>query len=343
MSENQPKATSSKSLYLWIFAAIIVAVAGIFAANQITSQKLVKQPNKQKVVEKTTLYLNWIYAGSFAGEITGTEKFAPQNDLQIKVTEGGQGLDPLKLVKDGEFGIASSDEILRAIDVGADYIIVGVVNDDHPSAFVSPKDLGISSPKDFVGKKVGILPFGSTGLVYKSMLKLQGIEPSSIDEVVVYPDMRTFMSGKVNDVQPIFVFDETVTLDEANFPYNMILPKDFGVVFKGPAYFTTKSTLSQNPELVNKFIKSMKEGWEYAAKNPQESIDMLATYSPKISRDRELKLLDRALPYYVSTERKTLTSDSNTWEAFINELVSLGYLKSKLDVSEVLDLSAVDK
>ncbi len=323
-----------------------IAVMGYFSADWIVSNRLLeKDPNSGQVnITKklsTKLYLNWIFAGSFAGEAVAAKKAAKQNGIEIELKEGGQGLDPLKLVRDGQFGIASADEIIRAIEIGAPYVIVGVVNDDHPSAFVASKMSGIKSPKDFVGKRIGLLPFGSTGLVYKALLKKTGVDPLSLNEVTVYPDIVAFMSGRVNDVQPIFIFDETVSLDKEGFEYNLIVPKDYGVVFKGSSYFTTKNTLRDDPDLVSRFIASMIEGWQFAANNQSESINMLATFSPNIDQIREKELLSRALSFYVDGKRKPLDSDISTWIPFINELVEFGYLKNPLEIDQVINLKTV--
>ena len=293
---------------------------------------------RQSNTDETTLYLNWVYAGSFAGEIVGAKKYSSTYGIDINIEEGGPGLDPLKLVGKNEFGIASSDEILRAIEKGRDIVIIGVVNENHPAAFVSLSTSGIEKPEDFVGKRVGVLPFGSTGLIYKSLLEKTGVKATEIEEVIVSPDLRPFISGDLNDVQPIFIFDETVTLEDQGLDYNLIVPSDFGVEYKGASYFTTKSTYEDNPKLVKSFLNSMNDGWNYSVQNPENAISMLTAVSPSSNEVREAKLLNKAAPYYINKEEPFLLSDAKSWDAWMSSLVENGVLTSKLDTESFLRL-----
>jgi ABC-type nitrate/sulfonate/bicarbonate transport system substrate-binding protein len=289
----------------------------------------------------TELYLNWRFSGSFAGDAMAAKKFAQQNKIEIELKEATKYVNPLKQVGDNQFGRASAAAIIRAIEYGKPYVIIGVASDDHPAAFVASKASGIESPQDFIGKRIGILPFGSTSLAYKALLKKSGIDPRSLTEVPVYSYMEGFMSGRINDVQPMFIFDETVSLDRAKFEYNLIIPKDYGIVFKGESYFTTRNTLHHNPELVRRFIASLIEGWQFAANNPNEAIHTLAALSTDFDKIREKEVLSRGISYYVDGKRKPLDSDISTWQPFINDLVTLGHLKNSLNVDYIINLETV--
>jgi NitT/TauT family transport system substrate-binding protein len=292
---------------------------------------------------KTTLYLNWIYTGSFAGEVEGKTKFATQNKLALDIQQGGQGLDPLKLVENNDFGTAAADEILRANEKGADFVIIGVINDDSPTAFVALKSSGIKVPNDFVGKRVGILPFGSTGLVYQALLRKLNIDPKTITEVNVSPDLRPFITGATHDVQPVFIYDEPVTLDSQQVSYNLIEPKSYGVSFKGPCYFTRRATILKNPELVYAFVKTMAEGWATAIHNPDRAIEDLRAIDSQIDVGRELSVLKRGIPYFATADRKPLQSHPESWVPMLDDLVAFGVLKSKPTVDSFLDLSFIDR
>ncbi len=57
---------------------------------------------------ETTLKLNWIFTGSFAGEALGKTDYANDHQLDLDIDPGGQGLDPLKLVGINQFGCAAA-------------------------------------------------------------------------------------------------------------------------------------------------------------------------------------------------------------------------------------------
>lgn len=314
---------------------LLIIVSGISCNNSNNNNK----GNKKS----TTLKLNWIFTGSFAPEALSAKEYAAKNNLSLKLEPGGQGKDPLKLVTDNEFGAAAADEVLRANDKGGDFVIIGVINYNSPACFISLEKDNIKTPKDIEGKKIGILPFGSTGLIYKILLKKAGVDASKVKEVTVYPDLKVFLSGKTHQVQPAFIYDETVSLDLEGIKYNVIEPKDYGVIFKGPCYFTTYNTVKNNPELVQAFINTMGEGINAAISNPSKAISALKGLAPDINESRELKVWQKGVPYYKGYNNQPLTSDTASWKEMIAELKSFNEIKNEPDLNRILNLSFINK
>jgi len=323
-----------KSKFL-ILASVVVILASCKQSNQ--------QQNTESKKLSTTLKLNWIFTGSFAPEAYAKDKFASKYNLDLTIEPGGQGKDPLKLVGDNEFGTAAADEVLRANDKGGDFVIIGLINYNSPACFISQQDKNIKTPKDLEGKTVGILPFGSTGLIYKIMLKKNNVDQSKIKEMTVYPDLKVFLSGKSHDVQPAFIYDETVSLDIENIKYNVLEPKNLGVLFHGPCYFTTKNTIEKNPELVQAFINLMADAVSEAIKQPTDAIKSLKKLSPDVNEERELKVWEKGIEYYKGYNGKPLTSDIESWNVMVKELMEYKEIKTPSDLNKALNFSFVDK
>lgn len=317
---------------------IIAVLATILSCNEGSN----KNTTDHKGLS-TTLKLNWIFTGSFAPEAYGKDKFAHSHNLDLTIEPGGQGKDPLKLVGDNEFGTASADEVLRANDKGGDFIIIGLINYNSPACFISQQNKNIKTPKDMEGKTVGILPFGSTGLIYKIMLKKNNVDQSKIKEVTVYPDLKIFLSGKSHDVQPAFIYDETVSLDLEGIKYNVLEPKNLGVLFHGPCYFTTRNTVEKNPELVQAFINTVADGVNGAIRSPAEAVKSLKKLSPDINEKRELMVWEKGIEYYKGYNGKPLTSDIDSWNEMVKELIEFKELKAAPDLNKVLNFSFIEK
>lgn len=304
------------------------------------------QCNREKTTDNgklsATLKLNWIYTGSFAGEVLGMKEYAQKNGLDLKIQPGGQGLDPIKLVGENEFGTAAADEIISANDKGAEIVIIGVINYNSPACFISKAETNITKPQDLIGKKVGLLPFGSTGLVYKSLLKKNNIDESKITEITVSPDLKVFLTTNNHDVQPAFIYDETVSLDEQGIKYNVLVPKDWGVNFKGPCYFTKRSTIEKNPELAQAFINTMADGWSTAIANPEKAIQALKEVASGINSNRELKVLQKGIEFYKGYDNKPLASDVDSWSEMITELKGFSVIKNDVDSNKVINFSFIN-
>ncbi|HEY4325164.1 MAG TPA: ABC transporter substrate-binding protein [Mucilaginibacter sp.] len=317
---------------------ITIALAILFLTIGCTNHT--KNATDSKLT--TTLKLNWIFTGSFAPEAFSAKNYAAKNNLTLKLEPGGQGKDPLKLVKDNEFGAAAADEILHANDKGADFVIVGLINYDSPACFISQEKDNIKTPKDFEGKTVGILPFGSTGLIYKILLKKARVDESKIKEVSVYPDLKIFLTGHTHQVQPAFIYDETVSLDLLNVKYNIIEPAKYGVVFKGPCYFTTAKTVAENPALVKAFIATMAQGMNAAIARPVDAVKALKAVAPEINESRELKVWVKGAPYYRGHSNKPLTWDIDSWTNMVSELMAFKELKQTPNLNKTLNATFID-
>lgn len=290
-----------------------------------------------------SIRFGWIPSASFSGEIAGMKKFAESHNLDLKAEAGGPGMNSIQLVQTGQntFGTLAADEVLAANDKGADFVIIGVINYISPGGFVSLLDKNIKTPKDFEGKKVGLLPFGSTTLLYESLLKKNNVDKKKIQEITISPDMKPFLNGSY-DVHPVFVYDETVTLDQQGIKYNLIEPKNFGVKFKGPVYFCKRETLEKNPALVEAFVETMADGWNYAVKNPDDAIRMLKEFAPEVDVEREKQVLAKAIPYYSAYNGQPINSDTESWNEMISELKDLNVIKNDVDLTKVLYLKNIN-
>lgn len=325
-----------------------IAIAGLVIALVLIGFFVWKSYDKPvNVTEEkyqASIRFGWISSASFAGEIAGMEKFAKNHNLSLKCEAGGPGLNSIQLVQTGQntFGTLAADEVLAANDKGADFVIIGVINYYSPGGFVSLVDKNIKTPKDFEGKKVGILPFGSTTLLYESMAKENKVDKKKISEITVSPDLKPFLSGNY-DIHPVFVYDETVTLDLQNIKYNLVEPKNFGVTLKGPVYFCKRETLEKNPELVKAFIETVADGWNFSIKNIDSSIALLKRFAPEIDAVRERRVLEKAIPYYTLYKGQPLNSDYESWIQTTKELKDLGVIKNDVNIKETIKLDFIQK
>lgn len=270
--------------------------------------------------------------------------FAKKHGLELEIRPGGPSLNTVTLVASGQntFGTLAADEVLLANESGADLVIVGVINDISPGGFVALEKSRIRSPKDFHGHTVGVLPFGSTTLLYEAMLAANGIDRAAIREVTISPDLRPFIAG-VYDIHPVFVYDETVTLDRQGIRYNLIEPKNFGVKLKGPVYFTTRRVVEKQPNLVDAFVRTMVDGWRYALNNPESGIQMLGQFAPEIDPDRERMVLLKGADYFRAYQDRPVDSDPESWTAMVDQLVKSGRLKATPELAKVVRLDWVKR
>lgn len=289
------------------------------------------------------LQQEWFPYAGYAGECEAV-RFAALENVAIELIPGSESVDPIKLVLSGaaDFGVAGADLVIGANAKGAELICIGTINNVSPTCFVVKSDSGIKSPSDFLGKKVGVLPGTNTERVYNLLMSKASVDRSKIKEIPVPFDLQTFVLGQY-DVRPAFVYDEPVSLDMKSISYNIIRPADFGVKFVGTVYFTRKDLIAKHPEKVQMLIDFLKKGWQSAIANPKQAIDTLAIQFDGIDKNRELKALERGIPYF-SGEGGVLKSSQDNWQQTISGMEDLGEIpKGKVSIGEILNESFLNK
>jgi|AntRauTorckE5430_2_1112549.scaffolds.fasta_scaffold00136_4 ABC-type nitrate/sulfonate/bicarbonate transport system substrate-binding protein len=315
----------------------------------LTCCKEAKKEQNQNVLNETkyeaSLRFNWLTTCSFAGEVVGAKKFAEKHSLNLRLDEGGIGMDPIKLVQADEntFGLAGADLVLAANDKGADFVIIGLVNYDSPGVWVSKKEKNIKSVDDIKpNTRIGELPGGNIIYLYEVFLKKANLKRNTDFTPVPIPfELKNFIASDECDLRPIFIYEVLPELDMLGIEYNVIEPKDENVSFKGLTYFCKRETIEKNPELVKAFIHTMIDGWTYALANKKQSIELLSEFDNSINQEKELLGLKAGEDYFNGYEEKLLYSDLESWTQMINDMKDLGFLKNDVDLNKVLNLDFV--
>lgn len=293
---------------------------------------------------KVTLRQGWFPWAGYVGELVAMHETDSLNGINFQIEAGADDIDPVKLVISGanDFGITSAEAVLTAIQNGADLVVVGVVNYKSATCFIELGKNKLKSPKDFEGKKVGILTGTETETIYRELVKKFNLNTKRITEVEAPFDLTTFIATKAYDIRPAFVFDEAVTLDLKNIEYSMLKPEDFDVSILGGVYFTTRKMVQEKPKIVQAFVSSIAEGWEKAISNPQKAADYLKQYDNNVDEKRELASFTKGLDYYKGEDGKALWASDNNWNNLSNVLKDLGKLKKDFDITKYYNNSFVE-
>jgi len=284
---------------------------------------------KKNGTTTVTVRQEWFPNANYAGELVAAKEFANEENIEIKVEAGSDNIDPIKLVLSGknDFGVVGADKVLLANEAGANLVVVGVVNYNSPTCFLALESKNIKTPKDFEGKTVGILTGTATEYVYRALLKKAGVDTKKLNEVEAPFDLASFISGSY-DVRPAFAYDEPVSLDAKNLKYTTINPSEYGVSFIGTVYFTTRQMVKEHPETVQSFINAVAKGWKKSILQPAVAIKYLKEYDANVDASRELKSLEKGLPYFKGYNNEVLTADLPHWQQMTTTLVELGVLKN---------------
>lgn len=279
-------------------------------------------------IETVSLRQEWFPFSGYAGEVCAVSIADSIYNYKLVLEPGSDVIDPIKLVLSGQndFGVVSADRILSANDQGADLVVIGVVNYISPTCFIAKKESMVNGPKDFEGKRVGILTGTNTELVYKVFKSSLKLDASSITEIEIPFDLATFISGNY-DIRPAFIYDEPVSLDLHGIEYTIVEPKDYGIDFIGTVYFTRRETVEKKPELVQAFVNSISDGWKMTLDDPDMAISLLKDFDKEIDIQRETLSLKKGISYFEGEGNRVLFASEARWQKMADYLIELGVIE----------------
>jgi NitT/TauT family transport system substrate-binding protein len=298
---------------------------------------------KKGSIQKVNLRQEWFANASYLGEVVAINETDSLNGLDIDLIEGADDVDPIKMVISGrdKFGVCGADRVFTANETGADLVVIGVVNYINPTCFIALQKWNVKTPKDFENKKVGVFTGNNTEMIYRTLVRKAGLDKNKLNEIEAPFDLGSFIAGAY-DIRPAYIFDETVSLDKEAIKYTVVKPQDYGVSFIGTVYFTKRSTVENEPELVQKFINSIAQGWEIALENPEKALNYLAVYNKTIDINRERASFKAGIDYFRGENGKVLTSDIQKWKQMGSDLKDLGVIKA-FDADKIINNSFIDK
>lgn len=255
--------------------------------------------------------LDWKFEGPAAPYTLAADKgYYEAEGMKVTVTEGAGSLDAIPKVATGAFPIGFTDinSLVKFLDQnpGAPVTAVMMIYDKPPFAVVGRKSLGVETPKDLEGKKLGAPPPDGAWAQFPIFAAEQGLDMSKITiEPVGFPVREPMLAeGKVAAVTG-FSFTSSLSTERLGVPeedISILLMSDYGVALYGNAIIVNTDFAKANPALVTGFIRATAKGWKEAIADPAAAIETLMKRNPAADKDLELKRLERAVAGNVLTD-----------------------------------------
>ncbi len=301
---------------------------------------------REEKINQISVRLKWIPNAAFSGDIIAKEKgFFKENNIEATIHQGAFDLDPIKLIASGsdDFGIAGSDQIILARAKGIPLVSIGVIFQSSPVAFVTKEDSGITEPSQFIGKKVGVKTGTDADTIYTVLMKRLKIDRAQIKEIPVKFSLTPFLTGQI-DVHPTYATNEPLQLEKMGVKVNIIDPKEYGVKPYGMCYFTTEKMIQQNPELVQRYLRSVIKGYEWAMDNKEEATKTIVQFNKKLNYETQLKMMKIIEPILKRDETKRICwMNKDKWLETEKVYLDAGILKKPIDIDQAFTMRFVKK
>lgn len=240
--------------------------------------------------------LKWTHQFQFAGYYMAKQQgYYQQAGLDVSFLEAEPSIDPIQRVLQGQaqFGVGTSDLIQNRVQ-GEPVVVLGVIFQHSPIG-VATLNPEIKHLEDLRNRKV-MIEENSAELF--ATLQKQGLQAQDLILHRHRLSVQDLIAGKV-DGMSIYKTTELADLQQANLPYKVFYPLNFGIDFYGDNLFTTEAMVQDNLELVEAFRQASFRGWQYAMTNQEETIrHILSEYVTDRSYEQlqfEAKIMEELL------------------------------------------------
>ena len=238
--------------------------------------------------------------------------------------------------------MTSADTLLDARAAGHDLVAVAAIYQRNPVVLFSKAEDGIRTPQDLVGKRIGHNPGSSTDRIYKAMLAAQGITVDQIEEFSNLANAQDIIDGNV-DVAVGFITNQALVLELAGYETNLILPSDYGIDLYSNVIFTTRDTIDNNPELVERFLRATFKGMQTAIDDPADAAQVAFTRNADLDVENEETAMIRSLPLFKPAGTQMGQMNADVWTQAHQILLDQGFLSEPLEIEQAYDLSFLEK
>jgi NitT/TauT family transport system substrate-binding protein len=253
-------------------ALVISSLIFLFACGQ-----------KEKV-EEVNYRLKWLFNVSAVGDLyADAQGYFARNGLKVTVKPGGPERDALKELELGhaQFGVASADQVLRAVAKGAPIVVLAQLFQVNPLHWIyRPDETPFSGPADWKGKAIGVTFGGNDETIMRALLARYRIAENEVTLFSVRYDYTPFYEGRVAfwplylNAQAVIIGDK---LAQAGETFDVISPDRLGVKFVANSVVTTREMLEKHPDTVARFLAALRQGWQDALdpQNEEQAVQVL--------------------------------------------------------------------
>ncbi len=259
-------------------------IAGTIAALALALTPAHAQTAKPQ--EKVTLMLNWYLYSEHAPFFLGKERgFYAEEGIDLDIQEGRGSAVTAQAVaaKSATFGYIDITTMIKAAAKGAPLKSTGVLFQLSPMSVMGFADKNIKTPKDIIGKTVATTPGDSMSQMWPLFLKVNNIQADQVK--IVSGDGQTKLNAVMNgqaDLLLGYVMDQAIKLQDATGkPVYPIRFADSGINQISSGIIANKNLLTENPDLVKRFMRASTRAAEAAEKSPEAAVDAMLKANPK--------------------------------------------------------------
>lgn len=272
--------------------------------------------NSSEDLQKVTLMLDYTpntnHTGIYAADSLGYYQDAGI-DLEI-IQPSDVATESVVASGAAQFGISYGENVAQFDQEDDSLESIYAILNTNTSGFLSRADRNITRPKDFEGKTYCGWGSSIESSLINTLVEADGGDPAKVNMITASSNLMS----ENDECDFVWAYEgwDKINLESNNIEVNYIPFSDYGVDWYTPVIITSNDYISSNPDTVKAFIEATQKGYEYAAKHPDESSDMLLQAAPELDSDLVTKSQQFLSDYYQTAGENFGYQDPQIWSDF---------------------------
>lgn len=284
---------------------------------------LLSFPLKVSAEASIDFILDWMPNTNHTGVFVAQEKgYFEEAGLNVTIQRPSKdSAKDLVGVGKGQFGINFQEYLGDAMANGLPVTAVAAIIDENTSGIISPRDLGIDSPKQLENTRFGTWNIPIELAMVEYVMEEAGADfdvlklvPNSGENTVI-----SLVNDQFDSAIVYYAWDG-IMAEHQGIDVEFIFFKNLTekLNFYSPVIIANNDYLVDYPKKSRAFIQAVKKGYQFAMEHPKEAADILIKHAPELEDERAFihESQNWLSQHYASSPESWGLIDEERWNNF---------------------------
>ncbi len=290
-------------------------------------------------LEDVTLMLDWVpntnHTGLYVAQAKGY--FATEG-LNVEIVQPGEVYAEQAVASGAaDFGVSFQEQVTLAMADDVPLVSIAAILQHNTSGFASRGELHVQSPADWEGLRYGSFgsPFETPTL--RGLMACAGGDAAKLEILETgFTDPLALLQQEQIDLAWIFYGWQGIQAEQQGIDLDIVRMDGFFDCipdYYTPILVTSRSMLSQRPDVVRAFLRAASRGYGDAASDPEMASGILLAAAPEL--DAALVRASQAWisPRYQAEAPRWGEQSPATWQAYADWMTQNEILSGDVDIS----------
>lgn len=293
-----------RTIFIMALFCIFLTGLGCSRHNQAQSDEII-------------IALDWVPNTNHTGLYVAQELgYFAEEGLQVKIVQPSEDSAATLVANNrADFGVYFQPNLPKRLNKKEPIVAVAAIMQHNTAGLLSLQSLGAKTPKDLHGKRYStwedeVDDATVAALVGEPLQKIPGEST----------DAATALQMNVFDYILVYYGWDGVHAQIKNIPTQFFYLKEYHPAFDyySPILIANSQKITENTARYQKALSAIQKGYLYAAKNPEQSAQILVKHAPEINMELALASQHFISQHYLDEQGNWGTIDPKRWNVFFD-------------------------